>query len=142
MKKNKYSLMGRYVQVKSYMKPAKEFCARSYRKYALGESRVGMVVGYRTVYEGKIKSPNYNPEDFVPGYLEVTKSIKVLLVCFWPTYKPVLVLPEDVVTDIAHTDNMAEYLRPTFRPWSEKDRAEERKYAAEMKRDSKGRWIK
>ncbi len=141
MKKNKYELMGQYVSVKSYMKAAKEFCARSYRKYDLKTERVGMVVGYRTVYEGKIRHSNYNPEDFEPNYLTEIKSIKVLLVCFWPTYKPVLVLPEDAKY-IYPNQCLTYYLHPTSRLWSEKDREEERKYAAEMKRDSKGRWIK
>jgi len=152
--KNKYELMGQFVSVKSYMKPTKAFNKRSYQKHNLKTERVGMVVGYRTVYEGKkIQQGNYNPEDFEPSYLTEIKSIKVVLVCFWPTYKPVLVLPEDI-KKVEYSEEFffftcgvgwlprKDLYHPTSLPYSERDKEDLRMYAAEMKRDSKGRWIK
>lgn len=140
--KNKYELMGQYVEVKAYMEPARQFCARSYMKYDLKTPRVGMVVGYRTVYEGKIQHGKYNSEDFEPNYLTDIKSIKVILVCFWPTYKPVLVLPEDI-SNASWTSLGVPFSRlyhPTTYPCSDKYKEELRQYAKEMKRDAKGRW--
>jgi hypothetical protein len=147
--KNKYELMGHYVQVKAFMKPSRKFQRREHTKYDLKEPRVGMVVGYRTVYDGKVVPGIYDPEDYNSGYLSNITSIKVLLVCFWPTYKPVLVLPEDIervfIIGGEYIDIQGDSIKglhPSFYPYSDKDREVLRQYAAEMKRDAKGRWIK
>lgn len=140
--KNKYELMGQYVQVNAYMKPARKFQRREHVKYSLNEPRVGMVVGYRTVYDGKIEPSHNNPlDDFEPGYLTEIKPIKVLLVGFWPTYKPVLVLPEDISSP-SWEKPFDQLFHPTYHPCSDKYKKKLRQYAEEMKRDAKGRWIK
>ena len=141
--KNKYELMGQYVQVKAFMKPARKFQRREHIRYNIRPSRVGMVVGYRTVYDGKVEPSHNNcPDDYEPGYLTDIKPIKVILVCFWPTYKPVLVSPEDISLPILFPHKGIHNLQPTVFPYSDRDRENLRKYAKEMKRDAKGRWIK
>lgn len=144
--KNKYELFGKYVKISAYMKPAKKFQAREHLRRELKEPRMGMVVGYRTVYDGRIKRSinSYSPEEYDPPHFIVGKTIKVLLVCFWPTYKPVLVLPEDIlmINMQGWRTKITDYLHPTTHPISDTDRGYLREYAKEMKRDVKGRWIK
>jgi hypothetical protein len=151
---NKYPLMGKYVEVKAYLKPRRKFGARSHELTVLDELRVGIVVGYRTIYEGII-NPGSNPNDFSddftyrPPCFIPTMSIKVLLVSFWPTYNPVLVKPEDVGT-ITHINGLYLNYRgmlvqgpyPTTCKWSKDAKEELRKEMACYPRDAKGRWMK
>lgn len=141
---NKYPLMGRYVEVKEYLKPANKFSARSHEPVVLKEPRVGMVVGYRTVYDGKIhpgSGGSYdNPEDYTPAWFEVEGKIPVILVSFWPTYKPVLVKPENIGFTILVPDN-SQY-HPTSYKWKDKDKEYLRDIMRAMPRDEKGRWKK
>ena len=139
----KYELMGEYMEVKAYLKPAKKFSARSHEPIILGKPRVGMVVGYRTVYDGKIHPGRQGYEyDCDPPYFEVTGKIQVLLVCFWPRYKPVLVKPEDAVLITCASIEVTNNLHPTICPWSDKDKAWLREVARDMPRDEKGRWLR
>ena len=143
--KNKYELMGTYVEVQAYMKPVKPGSKRSYIKYKKGCPRVGMVVGYRTVYEGDIKSGSTYfdsyPEDYNPPVFIPRKSIKVLLVCFWPTYKPVLVLPEDLTSNIMQVYSVMMNLHPTTYLWTEEQKQWLRDDVKNQPRDEKGRWV-
>ena len=144
---NKYELMGKYVCVKAYQQPAKRLSARSHETIILKEPRVGMVVGYRTVYDGEIHSGSqqssyFNDLDYDPPYFIPTESIKVLLVCFWPTHKPVLVKPEDVMIPMAVLKKVTDNLHPTIYPWHENQKSELRKIMSTVPRDKKGRWIK
>ena len=144
MNKNKYDLMGEYVVVKAYMKPRRKGCARSHDLLILEKPRVGMVVGYRTVYEGKIEGGGYCDgyhDDYEPPYFLPTKSIKVLLVCFWPTYNPVLVMPEDANSNIMTAREVTVNLRPTFHKWTERDRKVQREIMKSVPRNAKGKWM-
>jgi len=145
MNKNKYDLMGEYVVVKAYMKPRKKGCARSHYLIKLKEPRVGMVVGYRTVYEGKIREGGYDDgyyqDNYEPSCFVVEKSIKVLLVCFWPTYNPVLVMPEDANSNIMTAREVTVNLRPTFHKWTERDRKVQREIMKSVPRNAKGKWM-
>ncbi len=141
---NKYELMGKYVEVKTYLKPVKKFCARNHEPVMLEKPRIGMVVGYRTVYDGKIhpgsQQSGYSFDfDYSPPYFVVEGSIQVLLVCFWPRYKPVLVKPEDAKYIYPNQD-VTYYLHPTIHEWTEKDKAALREEMAVTPRDEKGRW--
>jgi hypothetical protein len=144
--KNKYELMGQYVEVREYLKPVKRFSGRSHEPVVLEESRVGMVVGYRTVFDG-ITHPGrqdgsyYDNDDYEPPWFEATEKIQVLLVCFWPRYKPVLVRLEDVKPtwpQIEVTDN----LHPTITPCPDDVKNYLRGIMKDIPRDSKGRWTK
>jgi len=147
MGKNKYELMGQYVSVKAYLKPARKFSARCHTPVILKEPRIGMVVGYRTVYDGEIH-PGSNQSgfsfdiDYSPPWFEVTGQIEVLLVCFWPRYKPVLVKSEDADPNIVTTLEVTDNLHPTIYPWREKDKTYLRDIMKDMPRDTKGRWMK
>jgi hypothetical protein len=140
-----YPLMGQYAQVLAFIKPRRtKFSARSHDRTVLKEGRVGMVVGYRTVYDGMVHGGIYRGEDSDPPWFEATKSIKVLLVCFWPTYNPVLVLPEDASDAIFLNCKglpLSSYY-PSTCAWSDKDKQYLRKEMSTFPRDSKGRWLK
>ena len=151
----KYPLMGQYVEVNQYMKPRRKGCARSYTKIN-AHGRVGMIVGYRTVYEGYTNpasdhSGYYDNDGFEPAYFVQEKSIKVLLVAFWPTYNPVLVLPKDImwfVNPLLDRDDVAyRNYHPTsswdkHSPGYDKARAELRTDMKYFPRDENGRWKK
>lgn len=145
--KNKYELMGQYVEVKAYLKPAKKFSARSHEPKVLKEPRVGMVVGYRTVYDGRIH-PGSNQigysmdADYAPPYFVVTGTIEVLLVCFWPRYKPVLVKKEDITVIWAPYGGVTAMLHPTVSTWSDDSKKYMREEMKNFPRDEKGRWKK
>jgi hypothetical protein len=145
MEMDKYELMGQYVEVKTYQKPAKRFSARCYEPVILEKSRVGMVVGYRTVYDGNIHPGRqggsyYDNDDYEPPWFEVTGRIQVLLVCFWPRYKPVLVKPEDANTNIITALRVVDNLHPTILPWPDDVKSYLREVMKDMPRDKKGRW--
>jgi hypothetical protein len=145
MRKNKYNLMGQYVKVKAYLKPAKKFSAREHMSVILEHPRIGMVVGYRTVYDGKIH-PGSNQSgysldpDYSPPWFEVTGTIEVLLVCFWPRYKPVYGKKEDIMILWAPHGGVTSMLHPTTYKWSDKDKDYLREEIKNMPRDEKGRW--
>ena len=147
MRKNKYNLMGQYVEVKAYMKPAKKFNARDYEKKVLKEPRIGMVVGYRTVYGGKImpgtSASAYFESEYSPAWFKTEKTIQVILVCFWPRYKPVLVLQEDIMVPwVPRGAVVTKILHPTVHKWSDKDKEYLSKEMKTFPRDEKGRWKK
>jgi len=143
--KHKYELMGQYVEVRAYLKPVRNFSARSHEPVILNKPRIGMVVGYRMVYDG-ITHPGrqdvFDNEDYELPWFEVIGKIRVLLVCFWPRYKPVLVKPEDANPNIHTSREVIRVLHPTVCPWDDRVREDYRQYAKEMRRDEKGRWIK
>lgn len=68
--------------------------------------RTGWVVGMTRLQTGKYHAPigsgctpAGDPIDYQPGYLTEIKTHPCLLVCFWPTKKPVKVLIEAENTD-------------------------------------------
>lgn len=143
---NKYELMGQYVSVKEYLKPARKGNKRSHQPVVLNKPRIGMVVGYRTVYDGKIHlgsdQGGFSYDfDYSPPWFEATGTIPVLLVCFWPRYKPVLVKLEDAKYIYPNQD-ITYYLHPTSYKWTDKDKAALKKDMQLMPRDEKGRWKK
>ena len=146
MSKNKYELMGQYVSVTTYLKPARQFSARCHTPVVLDFARIVMVVCYRTVYDGQIHtgfmtSSYYDNDDYEPPWFEVTGTIEVLLVCFWPRYKPVLVKPEDAKYLYPNQD-VTFYLHPTICPCPDNVKDYLREVAKDMPRDTKGRWKK
>ncbi|RPH75906.1 hypothetical protein EHM76_00530 [bacterium] len=145
---NKYPLMGQYVEVKKYLKPAKRFSARNHEPVILEESRVGMVVGYRTVFDG-ITHPGrqgggyYDNDDYEPPWFEATEKIQVLLVCFWPRYKPVLVRPVDVLTvNMMEWPSFKQKYRPTSLPYPNDLKDYLRDIMKDVPRDQRGRWCR
>ncbi len=144
---NKYELMGKYVQVKAYLKPVKKFSARNHEPVVLEKPRMGMVVGYRTIYDGKIHPGSQRHSyfdtdgDYDPPWFEVEGRIQVLLVCFWPRYKPVLVKPEDVMIPMAVMEKVIDNLHPTICPMPDSVKDYLREEMKNVPRDKRGRWI-
>jgi len=94
------NLMGKVVTVKRiaevvYDKTSQrriEFCS-------LTPPRAGWVTGVRWMREGKIWNESYDPLTEGPvlydRYLEISRTIPVILVTFWPTLNPTRVPLED-----------------------------------------------
>lgn len=141
-----FPLMGKYVEVCACMKARKKGGRRDHTVHILKESRVGMVVGYRTIFDGHTEGGSFNTlfEDYDPSYFVPEKSYQVLLVTFWPRMNPVFVLPEDL-KEVEFFDTNGLPLsgyHPTTCKWSKESRDVLRKIMKDVPRDSKGRWKK
>lgn len=100
----------------------------------LKRPRVGWVIGYRTVFSGKVVTFRNGP---LEGYEEETalkyeQQHPCLLVVFWPTMNPVR-----VAMDAFTVGGEPE---PPGHEWSEKDRKKAFKDMADWPRDERGRW--
>ena len=51
-------------------------------------------IGYRYLYEGTVIKGNFDPENYWPTYLKVTKSIFIVLATDSPKKSPIKTLPE------------------------------------------------
>lgn len=138
----KYPLMGKYVEVKAYIQPRRnKFSARSHESLPLTEPRVGMVVGYRTVYDGYIKQSRSYEGQYDRPYFVPTKSIKVLLVAFWPTENPKLVLPRDAQLVVMMKGPSHPYYHPSVYGKNKHEKQILRDIMKTVPRDAKGRWM-
>lgn len=152
----KYPLMGKYVEVKACMKARKSGCRRDHTLHVLTETRVGLVTGYRTIWNGRIEGGTIQNEngDYELPYFVPTDPIKVLLVVFWPTMRPVLVKPTDA-REVVPLKNKTAYdesilfmtleefydkYHSTQPKWSRQSRETLRKVMKDVPRDEKGRW--
>jgi hypothetical protein len=98
--KKKYVLMGQIVTVNAHLKRNKNRGGGWVRWEVVKPDycRAGWVVGFGVVYDGKIKSDLDDLEAGIYGqpYFVHGKTHHVLHVTYWPTIKPIIVLPEDV----------------------------------------------
>lgn len=144
---NKYPLMGKWVEVRACMKARKKGGRRDHILHVLLETRVGLVTGYRTVYDGRVESTHQvSPCDGqpYPPYFVPTNPQKVLLVVFWPTMNPVLVRPEDakvLYLSINQPVSNSKY-HSTQPKWSNVSRTTLRQIMKGVPRDARGRWKK
>jgi len=144
MKKPNFPLMGKIVtvlekyeryQTHDYsLKEEKTITKRKWRRVPI-KPRAGWVTGYRFIYEG-IYYPSTCDylESYNPAYLDVTKTIKCLLVSFFPTYNPIRV-PVDSIIKGGTPKN-------TSLPWTDLQRITLSKETKNWPRDKKGRWKK
>jgi len=135
--KQKLELMGKIVTVKKVLFKTYEFdndestlwktCKKRWKERNI-EPRAGWVVGFRTVYEGE-----YNYFSSESKYLSDLKSVRCVLVAYWPNLNPVKA-PLDGF-ELGGTP------RPSAHEWTEKER-KDLKYGMEnWPRDEKGRFL-
>lgn len=100
--------------------------------------RVGWVMGNRVLHNGRYVAGVYsNYDDCDPACLTNITPVKVILVVFWPTMRPVLVPLR--VLDSERQDGIP---HPPGYVCSKEGREWMRDVMKEVKRDSKGRWLK
>lgn len=104
--------------------------------------RAGWIVGVRFVQEGLIHGAWSNGDDGDAAHLEITKTIPVYQVSYWPTMKPVLVPFSGI-----HRAAEIEPVSPSKWSWMTTSEEEKKRYIEFLKeemskapRDSKGRW--
>lgn len=99
----------------------------------------GWITGCKWLCEGTVHHSSGSYDDYESGYLSISRKIPALLVRTAMFNKEIPV-PVDGVALLIGDREM-----PLFKfdvRWSDRDREEYRKYAAEMPRDTKGRWMK
>lgn len=147
----KPSMMGGIVTVHSELKRCKYYGLEPDKKVRVNwdavrtsPDRAGWVVGERTLQNGiVVHSQNYSDE-VEPGYLSVTSTTKAIMVCFWPSMKPVFV-PVDGYTDGGNPVSPSAFHFQQLRKHPEvyeRLAKELRLAAAEAPRDAKGRFSK
>ena len=129
--KDTVPLMGRVVVVEKTLVRKKEGDERFWVTKECSK-RAGWVVGFRTLQNGRICRETYEGPEEV--WLHPSKSIKCILVSFWPTMEAVR-----VPLDGFRIDPIARPQAPSY-PWTEQDRDSLRKEMQNAPRDAKGRW--
>jgi hypothetical protein len=141
--KDQIKLMGKKVVV--LFELARKFGNDNMRTWdaeQLDHERVGWIVGFRQLLNGKkISSSFYGDGDGDQGYIKETmKRTPAVMVAYWPTKAPVPV-PEQgfrIVDD--DTPVKSPYIWEG--QWSERTKEDLREEMKKVKRDSKGRWLK
>ena len=121
-------LMGKIVTIDHYLKKGYVFKKHSWIKRPMKPSRAGWIVGTRTLQEGDLVI------EYEYSYLDIKNVLKVHLVAFWPSMKPVPVL-------VGEWEEGGEPYPPNGSP---KERAEHKEYYQKNHmyyiRDEKGRF--
>lgn len=138
-----FDLMGKKVLVNSVY--VREFNRETSCFYWLprSESRIGFVVGYRWLNEGKY-IPGCGPEyDYDPPQFKTKKRFPAILISFWPNEKPVFV-PVDGFTTIEDIDVIQYPFHSSagYGAGRSRERLLEitREQCKNWARDKKGRW--
>lgn len=107
------------------------------------QPRVGWIVGFRQLLNGrKVSSNYYGDGDGDQGYIKETmKRTPAVMVSYWPTKKPVPVPETGYVLDSGDAEPTSPYTWPEGQ-MSERYKAELKEIMAKTPRDSKGRWKK
>lgn len=147
----KPSMMGSIVTVSSELKRCKYYGLEPDKKVRVNweavrtsPDRAGWIVGERRLQNGVIVSACGYGEDVDPGYLDVKSVTKAIMVCFWPSMKPVFV-PADGYTEggTPVSPSAFEFQQMRKHPEVYERLVKElRLAAAEAPRDAKGRFRK
>lgn len=104
----------------------------------LFKSRVGWFVGIRWLPVGEVLYGN--GYDVSSEFVNKGPSIPCVLVCFWPTYKPIRVPMDGFRLPVGGEADIQPHPEP--QEWSDKDKAVMRQEMKDWPRDKDGRWIK
>lgn len=163
MKTKPRFVIGDWVRVKAvadfyYTDLALRKSVRKVESRLLKEPFIGQIVGARRKFLGEFKGGGYRgadmwgeDADYEPPYLSVTDSVWVWLVRKGYLNKAIEALDEDVrlyegvhdtcIRPLGKRDKTLPW-RKASESWDAKAREELRKIMKDVKRDSKGRWMK
>jgi len=136
-------LMGRVVLVhkifkRDYVAQSTGYCHNVGWKSTQAEGRPGWVVGERWLQEGTLCSSQFNEEAIPTWERKDGVAIHCILVCYWPTTKPVRVPLDGYELAL---DTIKPY-PPVDYPWAPADRERVSKEMKAWPRDAKGRWVR
>ncbi len=133
---NQVEMMGKVVTVyyhyeRSFQRRPNGEEYREYKVKPLPKELSGWVTGFRSLQNGFYRSGSY--ED--PPTLQQTERVRCVLVCVWPTQRPLMVPYEAI-----RLGGVPRF--PSAYEWTERDRELLRKEVKSYPRDKNGRFVK